>query len=484
MNYGLSTSLNDHSCECLVFGFFTQNDRSFLLKDCDNSVQASITQLQSRVKEKGQLLWHHDPNQPSILLYHCGDEKEFNELQLKKSLSDCMAQLLSHKISSALIALPEVQDNSADWQLQQMVLQVDALRYQFLDFKKRVSKPHSLELVKFYLPNANVHVIKDAHCLAEAVSYTKNLANLPANICTPTYLANQAEDLSRDYPAISCKIHGPKEIRQLEMNTFLAVAQGSDEEPRFIELHYNKSPANKNPVVLVGKGVTFDSGGISIKPAASMDEMKYDMSGAASVLGTLKACAMLDLPVHVVGLIPCTENLISGKAVKPGDIITSMSGQTVEIINTDAEGRLILCDALTYAERFNPEFVIDIATLTGAMVIALGAVYQGVMTRDDRLAELILKSANEIGDKTWRMPMDKDYEDMLESPVADMLNATFDRSAGSITAACFLSRFTEKFRWAHLDIAGTAWVSGKNRNATGRPVPLLTEILKNVSTSR
>ncbi len=299
------------------------------------------------------------------------------------------------------------------------------------------------------------------------VELTRHLGNMPANICTPTYISQQAMKLCEEFPTLSCTIMGPDEIRDMGMGLLLAVSQGSDQPPQLIDIHYKGTKDDCAPIVLVGKGITFDSGGLSIKPANAMDEMKYDMCGAASVLGTLRACALLKLPVHVIGLIAAAENLLSGSAVKPGDIVTSMSGQTVEIINTDAEGRLVLADALTYAERYNPSFVVDIATLTGAVIIALGNVTSGFMTTDDELAAWIEKAAKESQDKVWRLPLDKAYQEALDSPLADMVNANFDRSAGSITAACFLSRFTEKYRWAHLDIAGTAWVSGKKRNATG-----------------
>ncbi len=323
-----------------------------------------------------------------------------------------------------------------------------------------------------------------AKAIVSGVELTRHLANMPANICTPTYLGEQAEHLAKQFSTMRCKIIEPDELRQMGMGLLLAVAQGSDQPARLIDLHYNGGAAEDPPIILVGKGITFDSGGLSIKPANAMDEMKYDMSGAASVLGTLKACALLQLPINVIGIIASAENLISGSAVKCGDIITSMSGQTVEIINTDAEGRLILADALTYAERYNPLFVIDIATLTGAIIVALGHMASGLMTTDDELAQLISKAADESQDRVWRMPLDESYQEALDSPLADMLNATFDRSGGAITAACFLSRFTEKFRWAHLDIAGTAWVSGKKRNATGRPVPLLTQLIRHVVNSR
>ena len=307
---------------------------------------------------------------------------------------------------------------------------------------------------------------------------------MPANICTPTYLGEQAHELAKRHAQVKTKVFDEDDIRALGMGTFLAVTKGSQEPPRFIEIQYHGAPSTQAPIVLVGKGITFDSGGLSLKPADAMPEMKYDMAGAASLIGTINACALLKLPINVVALLACAENMPSGTAVKPGDIVTSMSGQTVEIINTDAEGRLVLADALTYAERFKPEFVVDLATLTGAVIVALGSVHTGMMTNDDALAELILAASKESLDKVWRLPLDKDYQSALDSPLADMLNANFDRTAGSITAACFLSRFATSFRWAHLDIAGTAWVSGKKRNATGRPVPLLIELLCHVARSR
>jgi leucyl aminopeptidase len=265
-------------------------------------------------------------------------------------------------------------------------------------------------------------------------------------------------------------------MERMGMGALLAVAQGSAEPPRFIVLEYRKAARGRKPVVLVGKGVTFDTGGISIKPAAEMDEMKFDMSGAGAVLGTLKAVAELKLPINVVGLIPTTENMPDGRATRPGDIVTTMSGQTVEILNTDAEGRLILCEALTYAERYEPSAVIDLATLTGACVIALGHVASGLFANDDDLAQEVLAAADDAYDRTWRLPLWDDYQDQLKSNFADFANIG-GRPAGSVTAACFLARFTRKYKWAHLDIAGTAWRGGKDKGATARPVPLLTQFL-------
>jgi leucyl aminopeptidase len=311
--------------------------------------------------------------------------------------------------------------------------------------------------------------------LAEGMALTKDLGNLPPNVCTPSYLADQARALAKRY-AMKVQVLQRADMEKLGMRTLLAVAQGSHEPPRFIVLEHRAGPKGEKPVVLVGKGVTFDTGGISIKPSPEMDEMKYDMSGAGSVLGTLKAVGEMKLPLNVVGLIPTTENMPGGRATRPGDIVKSMSGQTVEILNTDAEGRLILCDALTYAERYQPSAVIDIATLTGACVIALGHVASGLFSNDDDLAAELLAAADAAHDRAWRMPLWDDYQDQLKSNFADFANIG-GRPAGSVTAACFLARFARKYKWAHLDIAGTAWRGGKEKGATARPVPLLTRFL-------
>jgi leucyl aminopeptidase len=269
-----------------------------------------------------------------------------------------------------------------------------------------------------------------------------------------------------------------EEMQKLGMGSFLGVAQGSVQPPKLIVLQHLKGKKTDKPIVLVGKGITFDTGGISIKPGAEMDEMKYDMCGAASVLGTFKAIAEMDLPLNVVGIIPACENMPDGNAIRPGDVLTSMSGQTIEVLNTDAEGRLILCDALTYAEKFDPALVIDIATLTGACVIALGHHASGLFSNQDALAHELISAGEQALDRAWHMPLWEDYQPQLDSNFADMANIG-GRAGGSITAACFLSRFTKKYHWAHLDVAGTAWKSGKEKGSTGRPVPLLTGFLKN-----
>ncbi|SSW63258.1 leucyl aminopeptidase [Achromobacter agilis] len=325
--------------------------------------------------------------------------------------------------------------------------------------------------------------LREGGAIANGMELTRTLGNLPGNLCTPTYLGETAKRLAREFKSLKVEVLDRKQVEALGMGSFLSVARGSEEALRFIVLRHagNKAAkkgakAARGPVVLVGKGITFDAGGISLKPAATMDEMKYDMCGAASVLGSFRALAELELPLDVVGLIPACENLPSGKANKPGDVVTSMAGLTIEILNTDAEGRLVLCDALTYAERFKPSAVIDIATLTGACVVALGNVNSGLFSKDDALADALAAAGRASLDTAWRMPMDDAYQEQLKSNFADLANIG-GPPAGAVTAACFLSRFATAYPWAHLDIAGTAWRGGKDKGATGRPVPLLMQYL-------
>ncbi len=318
--------------------------------------------------------------------------------------------------------------------------------------------------------------IQHATAIAGGVTLARDLGNLPPNVCTPDYLVKRAQEIARKSKKLQLTALRAAQLRKLGMGALLAVTQGSELPPRFIVLQYRGTTAKTKPIVLVGKGITFDSGGISIKPGAAMDEMKYDMCGAASVLGVLQAAAELELPINLIGIVPACENMPSGTATRPGDIVRTMSGQTVEILNTDAEGRLILCDALTYAQRFKPAVMIDIATLTGACLIALGRVRSGLLSNSDELAEALLNAGQNAGDRAWRLPLDDEYGELLKSPFADIANIG-GRDAGTITAAAFLSRFVGKNTWAHLDIAGTAWVQGSNKGGTGRPVPLLMEYL-------
>ena len=314
-----------------------------------------------------------------------------------------------------------------------------------------------------------------AAALVHGVEFAKEWGNRPGNHCTPTQLAEAARSLAK-LPRLKCEVLGPKEVAALGMGAFLAVAQGSAEPLRFVVLRYQGAAKGVAPQVLVGKGITFDTGGVSLKPAAEMDEMKFDMCGAASVLGVFRALGELQPAINVVGLIPTCENMNDGRAIKPGDVVTSMSGQTIEILNTDAEGRLILCDALDYAKRFSPEAVIDIATLTGACVIALGGVRSGLFSTDDALAEALQAAGEASQDRCWRLPLDDEYAEGLKTQFADVANVA-GRAGGAITAAKFLQRFTSDFPWAHLDIAGTAWKSGAAKGSTGRPVPLLVTYL-------
>ena len=311
----------------------------------------------------------------------------------------------------------------------------------------------------------------EAKAMVAGIELAKEWGNRPGNYCTPSLLADAARKLA-SLPQLKCEVLGPKEVEKLGMGAFSAVAQGSAEPLRFIVLRYQGAPKDVAPVVLVGKGITFDTGGVSLKPAAEMDEMKFDMCGAASVLGVFRALGEIQPALNVVGLIPSCENMNDGRAVKPGDVVTSMSGQTIEVLNTDAEGRLILCDALNYAKRFEPAAVIDIATLTGACVIALGGVRSGLFASDDTLAAALQAAGEEAQDRCWRMPLDEEYAEGLKSNFADVANIA-GRAGGAITAAKFLQRFAGDFQWAHLDIAGTAWKSGAAKGATGRPVGLL-----------
>lgn len=316
--------------------------------------------------------------------------------------------------------------------------------------------------------------VRQGMAVSAGIHLAKDLGNLPGNICTPDYLAKQAIKLATQHKKLKTSVLEEKDMEKLGMGSLLSVSKGSREPAKLITMEYMAGDKKQPPIVFVGKGVTFDSGGISLKPGAAMDEMKYDMCGAASVIGLISACADLQLPMNIVGIIPAVENMPDGIASRPGDVVTSMSGQTIEILNTDAEGRLILCDALTYAEKYDPDVVIDIATLTGACIVALGAHPAGLLSNHNPLANDLLSAGQTSGDRCWQLPLWDDYQEQLKSNFADMANIG-GKGAGTITAACFLSRFAKKYHWAHLDIAGVAWKSGENKGATGRPVGLLAQ---------
>ncbi len=387
--------------------------------------------------------------------------------------------------SEITLALAEVSvaQQGAEWQARQVAESLSLLEYRADKLK---SKPAEISLqlkkvifgaTKAQTAGATKGLIL-GQAIAKGVNLARELGDLPGNICTPTYLANEAKRIAHKQAKLSVNILEEKQMKELGMGSLLSVAAGSDQPAKLIVLEYKGGSKKQAPIALVGKGITFDTGGISLKPGPAMDEMKYDMCGAASVLGTIQTLLELQLPINVVGVIAASENMPNGNATKPGDIVTSMSGQTIEILNTDAEGRLVLCDALTYTERFKPKAVVDIATLTGACVIALGNHATGLFSNNDELAKALLKAGEESADRAWQMPLWDDYQKQLDSNFADIANIG-GREAGSVTAACFLSRFTKKFAWAHLDIAGTAWRSGGAKGATGRPVTMLVQYLLN-----
>ena len=330
--------------------------------------------------------------------------------------------------------------------------------------------------LKILVSSDQKDALKRAVATSEGMKFTKDLGNLPGNICTPTYLGEQAKALGKEHKKLKVTVLGEAEMKKLGMGSLLSVSRGSVQEAKLIVMEYNGGKKGDKPKVVVGKGLTFDAGGISIKPGPGMDEMKYDMCGGATVFGLIKTVAEMGLEQNIIGIVPSSENLPDGDANKPGDIVTSMAGKTIEILNTDAEGRLILCDALTYAERFDPEWVIDLATLTGAVIIALGREASGLFTDDSKLRDELIAAGESANDRVWQLPLWDEYQELLSSNFADIANIG-GRDGGSITAACFLKRFTEKYRWAHIDIAGTSWVSGKAKGASGRPLPLLVEFL-------
>jgi leucyl aminopeptidase len=419
-----------------------------------------------------------------VLLVGLGKEAEFGAKAYRDATRAAVGALADTGATDAHLYLADlpVKDQDLTWKVRHAATVAAESLYRFEAMKSKKSPARALKRLviatssKAGAPDA-ARGLAEGRAIGAGMAFAKDLGNLPGNVCTPTHLAESATKLAKEWK-LAVEVLERRDMEKLGMNTLLSVAQGSREPPKFIVLRYNSAAKSAKPVVLVGKGITFDTGGISIKPAPEMDEMKFDMCGAASVLGTFRALAELRPDLNVIGLVPATENMPGGAATKPGDIVTSMSGQTVEILNTDAEGRLILCDALTYAERYDPAAVVDIATLTGACVIALGHVATGLYANRDELAGELLEAGRDAWDRAWHMPLWDDYQEQLKSPFADLANIG-GRPAGSVTAACFLSRFAGKFPWAHLDIAGTAWTSGKNKGATGRPVPLLTTFLLN-----
>ncbi|MEP6608188.1 MAG: leucyl aminopeptidase [Burkholderiaceae bacterium] len=416
---------------------------------------------------------------PRVLLTGLGSKDDFTEHAFNDAVRTSLKAFNGAAKSLAVAALDwQVKGRDAEWQACNVAIAARETAFRTDELKSKPEPgPTGADSVVLFSKTRNAaseRGLRYGSAIANGMELTKRLGNLPPNICTPRFLADEARKMAKKWK-LDIEVLEEKQLEALKMGALLSVAKGSTQPPRLIVLKY-KGAAKGAPVVLVGKGITFDSGGISLKPGAAMDEMKFDMCGAASVLGTMRAVAELKLKINVVGVAAACENMPSGAAVKPGDIVTSMSGQTIEILNTDAEGRLILCDALTYSERFKPSAVIDIATLTGACVVALGGVNSGLFSNNDQLADALLAASRESGDRAWRMPLDEDYQEQLKSNFADMANIGTP-GAGAVIAASFLSRFTKAYPWAHLDIAGTAWKGGAAKGATGRPVPLLAQFL-------
>jgi len=419
-----------------------------------------------------------------VLLVGLGKEDEVAEKAIGSAIGASIRAFANLGTADAIIALPleEVKGRDAAWAIRSVVLAGrDSIYRSDAQKSKKDPAPAGVKKLAIAVASsaANKLALQQALAIANGMQLTKDLGNLSANVCTPTYLANTAKKLAKDYK-FNVEVLDRKQMEALKMGSLLSVTNGTEEPPKFIVLKHMGGKAKDAPVVLVGKGITFDTGGISIKAGPGMDEMKYDMCGAGSVLGTFRAIGELGLKLNVIGIIAATENMPSGRATKPGDIVTSMNGLTIEILNTDAEGRLVLCDALTYAERFNPAAVVDVATLTGACIVALGHHNSGVFARDDQggnaLVDELMASGRATGDTAWRLPIGEQYNDQLKSNFADLANIGTPGGA-SCTAAAFLENFTRKYNWAHVDIAGTAWKSGAAKGATGRPVPMLTSFL-------
>lgn len=487
-------SFEDIKTDALIVGVYQEQKLSLAAEAIDKASKNAISPLlkkEFKATLGSTLVLRHlkGVDAERIILIGLGKKDDYNAkamLKAHESLAKLCNELSLEEAVNTLL-LEKTADLSLEKAVRLATRTLQNAQYSYTTTlgkeAQKTKEAPTLEKLTFILNDkhdkALEKAIAEGQAIARGMAVTRELGNLPSNIATPSYLGEQAKALAKEYKSLEVQVLEKKQIEALKMGSFLSVAAGSEEPPRFIVLHHKpkKDHSDKAPIVFVGKGVTFDTGGISLKPGASMDEMKWDMCGAATVLGLFKFIGEIELDREVVGLIPATENMPSGHATKPGDVVTSMSGQTIEILNTDAEGRLILCDALTYAERYEPAAVIDIATLTGACVIALGKVNSGLFANNDDLSAALQKAGKNACDPAWPMPLDEEYQQQLKSNFADMQNIG-GRDAGAVTAACFLARFTEKYPWAHLDIAGTAWdKDGVTKGSTGRPVPLLAQYL-------
>ncbi len=486
-------SLADLPIDCIAVGVHDDGELSPEAKALDVRGREKLARLLKRGDFTGKpaetwLIDYEGIRAERVLLVGLGPKAsasrdEISRKAWRRAVSAAISAATRTRITSLALALPRPATKLlSDERLGRAVAEITGhTLYRVNDLKSaKKPRPHTLARVVVAAPAKSSKAIgtgfSQGSALASGAALMRNLANLPGNVCTPTYLANTAQDLAKTYKSLRVKVLGLPEIKREKMGCFLAVTQGSEEPPRFVVIEHRHPRAKGAPVVLVGKGITFDTGGISLKDPPTMDEMKFDMSGAACVIGTMRAVAELNLPLNVVGIVAACENMPDGKAIKPGDIVTSAAGLTVEILNTDAEGRLILCDALHYARRFKPDVVIDMATLTGAIVVALGVHHTGVFANNDALAREIVDCGAVVDDRAWHMPLTEEYGEQLKSNFADMANVA-GRDGGSITAAAFLGKFTKDLTWAHLDIAGTAYQGGAAKGSTGRPSAMLLEFL-------
>lgn len=492
MKFTVKTSaLQNTPSSCLVLGIYQNNALPETTATIDKLCKGALSKIVKTGDisgKSGQSLLLHNINgvkAKRILLIGCGKKAELDAKKYAVILQNTSKALEKYSLTDALLSLTtlNVKDQDIDRKALQVARIFEASQYRYSKTKSKPDPASKLKSLHVFVRNTKERLaakkgLITGAAIANGMSVARELGNLPANICTPTYLADQALALARKNKILKTKVLSEAQMKRLGMGSLLSVSAGSVQPAVFIIMQYKGAAASTKPHVIVGKGITFDTGGISLKPGGAMDEMKFDMCGAASVLGTITALCELKPKINVVGVIASAENMPSGIATKPGDVVTSMSGQTIEVLNTDAEGRLVLCDALTYVERFKPKSVIDIATLTGACVVALGAHISGLMSNDDALADKLYQCGLTALDPVWRLPIWDEYQKQIDSNFADIANIG-GAKAGTITAGCFLSRFTKKYKWAHLDIAGTAWLQGAQKGATGRPVPLLVEYLLN-----
>ncbi len=492
MNFSVKTSNPATlATPVIVLGLFDDGTLPPLSAEIDNTTRSALSRIAKAGDIKGKLgdvllLQKIDGCKAQrILLIGLGKAKELDAKKYATAIRATVKALQQYQLANALVTLPalDVTDTNAERKAALLARLFVTAQYRYNTTKPKAGKPFQLEQITLLLEDSRERMpaqrgLATGTATGRGMNVARELGNLPANICTPTYLGKQALQLAKKSKLLTTQVLSEAQMKRLGMHSLLSVGNGSAQSSALIVMQYKGAAASERPHVIVGKGITFDTGGISLKGGLGMDEMKFDMCGAASVLGVMNALCELKPKMNVIGVIASAENMPSGTATKPGDVVTTMSGQTVEILNTDAEGRLVLCDALTYVERFKPKSVVDIATLTGACITALGSVCSGLMSPDDKLAQTLYQCGLDSLDPVWRLPLWEEYQEQLKSNFADIANIGGPK-AGTVTAGCFLARFTKKYTWAHLDIAGTAWLQGNEKGATGRPVPLLLEYLLN-----